>query len=422
MESALHHWLAQSFPDAGEWLYVVCVLTIIAITAVALHIILHYVFIRFLGNYLKDSSSNFRRRLFESHFFSRFAMIIQGAVIYVQARIWLPKDSDLIETIGVCAELWMLLFSVLTVFALLTAIEKITDETDVGRRLPIRGFSQSIKLITSILGLIFAISIVFNKSPIMLLSGLGAMTAILTLVFKDTILGFVAGIQLSANRMLQVGDWVEMPKYNADGDVIEINLNTVKVRNWDKTITTIPAYALITDSFKNWRGMQESGGRRIKRSFFINATSVKFLTQQDIDRLRRASLLSDYIESKITEITEANRALNADLEFPVNGRRLTNLGTFRAYLTAYLKTHPNIHQGMTAMVRQIQPDEKGIAIEIYAFTNTVAWLEYERIQSDIFDHIFAVIPEFNLQVYQAPTGQDLQNLTQKLLHSTVEKS
>lgn len=422
MESALHHWLAQSFPDAGEWLYAVCVLAIIAITAVALHIILHYVFIRFLGNYLKDSSSNFRRRLFESHFFSRFAMIIQGAVIYVQARIWLPKDSDLIDTIGVCAELWMLLFSVLTVFALLTAIEKITDATDVGRRLPIRGFSQSVKLITSILGLIFAISIMFNKSPIMLLSGLGAMTAILTLVFKDTILGFVAGIQLSANRMLQVGDWVEMPKYNADGDVIEINLNTVKVRNWDKTITTIPAYALITDSFKNWRGMQESGGRRIKRSFFINATSVKFLTQQDIDRLRRASLLSDYIESKITEITEANRALNADLEFPVNGRRLTNLGTFRAYLTAYLKAHPNIHQGMTAMVRQIQPDEKGIAIEIYAFTNTVAWLEYERIQSDIFDHIFAVIPEFDLQVYQAPTGQDLQNLTQKLLHSTVEKS
>lgn len=421
MESMLHQWLAHSFPEAGEWLYILCVLAIIGITAIVLHVILHVVFLRLLGAYLKDSESIFRRTLFETRFFDRLAMIFQGAVLYVQALIWLPKDSELIEAIGVFSELWLLLFGCLTLFALLSAIEKVSDSTDIGRRLPVRGISQSVKLITSILGLIFSISILFNKSPIMLLSGLGAMTAILTLVFKDTILGFVAGIQLSANRMLQIGDWVEMPKYNADGDVIEINLNTVKVRNWDKTITTIPAYALITDSFKNWRGMQESGGRRIKRSFFINATSVKFLNQEDIARLRRASLLTDYIETKIDEITHANQALNVDLDFPVNGRRLTNLGTFRAYLTAYLKAHPSIHQGMTAMVRQIQPDEKGIAIEIYAFTNTVAWLEYERIQSDIFDHIFAVVPEFDLRVYQAPTGQDLQNLTQKLLHSTVEK-
>src|SRR5690606_25539512 len=264
MESMLHQWLAHSFPEAGEWLYILCVLAIIGITAIVLHVILHVVFLRLLGAYLKDSESIFRRTLFETRFFDRLAMIFQGAVLYVQALIWLPKDSELIEAIGVFSELWLLLFGCLTLFALLSAIEKVSDSTDIGRRLPVRGISQSVKLITSILGLIFSISILFNKSPIMLLSGLGAMTAILTLVFKDTILGFVAGIQLSANRMLQIGDWVEMPKYNADGDVIEINLNTVKVRNWDNTITTIPAYALITDSFKNWRGMQESGGRRIK--------------------------------------------------------------------------------------------------------------------------------------------------------------
>jgi miniconductance mechanosensitive channel len=210
--------------------------------------------------------------------------------------------------------------------------------------------------------------------------------------------------------MLSLGDWLEMPKYGADGEVIDISLTTVKIRNWDKTITTIPTYALISDSFKNWRGMSESGGRRIKRAIHIDATSVHFLSEEDIARLRKAQLLSDYMQQKLMEIDSYNREQQIDSSSPTNGRRLTNLGTFRAYLTAYLKANPNIHSDMTQMVRQLHPGAEGIPIEIYAFTNDTEWLAYENIQADIFDHIFAVLPEFDLRVYQSPTGHDLQQL------------
>ena len=236
------------------------------------------------------------------------------------------------------------------------------------------------------------------------------MTAVLLLVFKDAILGFVAGIQLSANEMLALGDWLEMPKYGADGSVIDISLTTVKVRNWDNTITTIPAYALIADSFKNWRGMSESGGRRIKRAIFIDATSVKFLQPDDIVRLRRTALLSDYIEKKIAEIETENQQAGLDLTSLVNGRRLTNLGTFRAYLIAYLRQHKSIHTNMTQIVRQLAPEPTGIPLEIYAFSKDTAWVNYEAIQSDIFDHVFAILPEFGLRVYQAPSGYDVQSI------------
>jgi miniconductance mechanosensitive channel len=233
---------------------------------------------------------------------------------------------------------------------------------------------------------------------------------VLLLIFKDPILGLVAGIQLSANDMLAVGDWLEMPKFGADGDVIDISLTTVKVRNWDKTITTIPAYALISDSFKNWRGMTESGGRRIKRAVHIDATSVRFLDEDDLKRLRRAQLLADYIEHKVRDIEAYNKENQIDPESPVNGRRLTNLGTFRAYLTAYLRAHKGIHKDMTLMVRQLSPGADGVPLEIYAFSNDTAWVNFEGIQADIFDHIFAVIPEFGLRIHQSPTGYDMQQI------------
>lgn len=273
-----------------------------------------------------------------------------------------------------------------------------------------RGIFQSIKLIGALLTIIFAISLLIGKSPVILFSGLGAMTAVLLLVFKDPILGLAAGIQLSANNMLAVGDWLEMPKFGADGDVIEISLTTVKVRNWDKTITSVPAYALISDSFKNWRGMSESGGRRIKRAVNIDATSVHFLDEKDVQRLRKAQLLTDYIEHKVRDITEYNTENKIDPESPVNGRKLTNLGTFRAYLTAYLRANKGIHPNMTQMVRQLAPGADGVPLEIYAFTNNTAWVIYEGIQSDIFDHIFAVIPEFGLRIHQSPTGYDMQQI------------
>ena len=238
----------------------------------------------------------------------------------------------------------------------------------------------------------------------------GAMTAVLMLVFKDPILGLVAGIQLSANDMLKIGDWLEMPKYGADGAVTDIGLTTVKVRNWDNTITTIPTYALISDSFKNWRSMSESGGRRIKRSLNIDTGSVHFLSEEEQRRLQRNPLLHSYLNVKTQELSQHNREIAVDLASPLNGRRLTNLGTLRAYLEAYLRAHPRIHQNMTLMVRQLAPTPEGLPLEIYAFTNTTVWAEYESIQADIFDHILAVIDEFGLRVHQTPTGNDLRGM------------
>jgi miniconductance mechanosensitive channel len=234
------------------------------------------------------------------------------------------------------------------------------------------------------------------------------MSAVLMLIFKDTILGFVAGVQLSTNDMLRVGDWIEMPQLNADGDVIDIALHTVKVRNWDKTITTIPSWRLISDSYKNWRGMQETGGRRIKRALYIDASSVHFLDDEEIRRLARLRLLADYLPSKERDVAQWNHGLGKAAALPANRRRLTNLGTFRAYVQAYLDRHPQIHRELSCMVRQLASEAQGIPLELYCFTTTVAWADYEGIQADIFDHLFALLPEFGLALYQQPSGRDVR--------------
>jgi miniconductance mechanosensitive channel len=252
------------------------------------------------------------------------------------------------------------------------------------------------------------IAIVLNKSPLYFLTGLGALSAVLMLIFKDPILGFVAGIQLTANKMVARGDWLEMPKYDADGDVLEIGLTTVKVQNWDKTITTIPTYALISESFKNWRGMQESGGRRIKRFVYLDLGSIKFCTEEMLERFSRIQYITEYIERKKKEISEYNEAFQVDTSILVNGRHLTNIGTFRAYVTAYLKNHPMINQDMTFLVRQLAPTPQGLPLEIYVFCKDKIWANYEAIQADIFDHILAVVPEFDLRVFQEPSGGDFR--------------
>lgn len=249
-----------------------------------------------------------------------------------------------------------------------------------------------------------------RQIPLILLSGLGAMTAVLMLVFKDPIMGLVAGIQLSANNMISLGDWLEMPKYGADGAVIDISLTTVKVRNWDNTVTTIPTYSLISDSFKNWQAMTKSGGRRIKRSLSLDINSIHFLDKKQIDDLEKAHLLAPYIKNKESEINDFNATLGNESQVPLNQRAMTNIGTFRAYVEAYLKNHPNVHKQMTIMVRQLAPTSDGLPIEIYAFTNTTVWVQYEAIQSDIFDHIFAILPQFGLRVHQSPTGNDVRAL------------
>jgi miniconductance mechanosensitive channel len=411
---SIEGYLRQTLDKLGlgdnEQAYVASIFLVIALTSAIIYWVLHRVVLNVVSDNVKDSQRIWAQALYRRKLFTRLALTLQGIIIYAQAYLWLDADAPALPVIGLITHLWVLLFGMLSFFSLLDTLEDISAASPSGRRLPLKGLFQGVKLTGSIFALIFAIALLIGKSPLILFSGLGAMTAILLLIFKDPILGLVAGIQLSANNMLALGDWLEMPKYGADGEVTDINLTTVKVRNWDKTITTIPTYALISDSFKNWRGMSESGGRRIKRAIYIDVTSVQFLDDHDLIRLRRAKLITDYIEQKIIEIAEHNRTHNVDDESPTNGRRLTNLGTLRAYLTAYIKSNQYINLIMTHMVRQLDPEPHGIPIQIYAFANTTEWLPYENIQADIFDHIFAILPEFGLRLYQSPTGHDMQQI------------
>jgi len=258
-------------------------------------------------------------------------------------------------------------------------------------------------------GLLF-IAALLDRSPVLLLSGFGAMTAVLLLVFKDTLLSLVASVQLTAQDMVRVGDWIEVPQFGADGDVVDVELHTIKVQNWDKTITTIPTHRLISDSFKNWRGMSVSGGRRIKRALYLDASSIQFMSDEDVERCKRFLLLDGYIAGKEDELDNYNQELAgktaAERNAAVNMRRLTNVGTFRAYALRYLEQHPQIHKGMTLIVRQLPPGPQGLPIELYCFTTTTAWDEYEDIQADIFDHLLAIVPEFNLRLFQQPAGTE----------------
>ena len=305
---------------------------------------------------------------------------------------------------------YMVLVSTMALTALLGAANTVYSSLPVAKVRPLKGFVQLLQIVVWIVGGVLIVATLLDRSPLILLSGFGAMTAILLLVFKDTILSLVASVQLTAQDMVRVGDWIEMPQFGADGDVIDVQLHTVKVQNWDKTITTIPTHRLISDSFKNWRGMQSTGARRIKRSVLIDVNSIRFQSRQEIDHFKRFALLKDYIAAKEAELAAYNDALEHEVSEAVNMRRLTNIGTFRAYAESYLQNHPRIHKGMTLMVRQLGADAHGLPLEIYCFTNTTVWAEYEGIQADVFDHLLAIIPEFGLRIYQQPAGSDLANL------------
>jgi miniconductance mechanosensitive channel len=309
---------------------------------------------------------------------------------------------------------------IVVVLALDAALEVVVDiyrSRESTRGVPIRGFVQVTKLVLYFLTGILVVSILLNKTPLYLISGLGALTAVLMLIFRDAILGFVAGIQLAANNMVAQGDWIEMPKYGADGEVMEVTLATVKVQNWDKTITTIPTYALISESFKNWRGMAESGGRRIKRALNIDMSTIKFCDEEMLRRFAKIQYISEYIEKKKLELEAFNQSIKADNASLANGRRMTNIGTFRAYVKAYLWNHPQVNRDMTFIVRQLPPTESGLPVEVYVFCKDKVWANYESIQADIFDHILAVVPQFDLRVFQNPAGADFR----ELLGSTADK-
>ena len=387
----------------------VIIFGIILLTAIVVHIILHRIVLRTFERRAQASSKLWLQIITQNKLFHRLAFTLQGIIVNVQAVLWLQKGSDAAQILTTCAQLWVMLYALLSFFSLLDVIFNLSQKLSAASQLPLKGIFQGVKLVSAILVGILIISLLLGQSPAILISGLGAMAAVLMLVFKDPILGLVAGIQLSANDMLKLGDWLEMPKYGADGAVTDIGLTTVKVRNWDNTITTIPTWSLVSDSFKNWSGMSASGGRRIKRSINIDTTSVHFLDEQEQQRLIQAKLLKPYMDSRHQEIDEWNREHGSEASV-LNLRKMTNVGTFRAYLNEYLRNHPRIRKDMTLMVRQLAPDNNGLPMEIYCFTNTVVWAEYESIQADIFDHIFAVVEEFGLRVYQSPTGNDIRSL------------
>jgi miniconductance mechanosensitive channel len=342
---------------------------------------------------------------------NRMAHLAPALVIYVFVPIALQGFDTLISITRNAVLIYMILISMLVLDSLLSAAEEVYQNFRAAKEIPIKGFVQVLKLMVYFVTAIFVISILLNKTPVYLLSGIGTLAAVMMLVFRDSILGFVAGIQLAANRMVAVGDWIEMPKYGADGDVLEVALTTVKVQNWDKTITTIPTYALISESFKNWRGMSESGGRRIKRAVNIDMGSIRFCDEEMLNRFAKIQYIADYIESKKQELEAFNESARVDNASLANGRRMTNIGTFRAYVVAYLRHHPMIRQDMTFLVRQLPPTQYGLPLEIYVFSKDQVWANYEAIQADIFDHVLAVLPEFDLRVYQNPTGADFRILS-----------
>ncbi len=333
------------------------------------------------------------------------ALVIQKGILLVPD---LPAAAE--KVVSNLTSIYMIAVVTLTVTAVLSAINQIYEARPGTRNRPIKGFIQLAQLVLYIIGGILVIAVLIDRSPVILLSGLGAITAVLMVVFKDTLLSLAASIQLTTQELIRVGDWLEVPQFGADGDVIDVALYTITVQNWDKTISTIPTYQLVAGSFKNWRGMSESGGRRIKRSINIDLNSIRFLTSNEVERLAGIGLIKDYIASKQEELQSYNANVETPDEPNVNQRHLTNIGTLRAYIRNYLRQHPKIHDNMTLIVRQLQPGPEGLPIEIYCFSNDTNWDNYEAIQADIFDHIFAIVPEFGLRLFQQPTGSDFAQL------------
>lgn len=340
--------------------------------------------------------------------FRRLAQMIPSLIVQFGLSLVPELSTAFRHGLGNIAVAVTILFQMLVLGALLNALLDIYARSSHARTRSIKGYVQLTKMALYVLGAIIIVATLIDRSPLLLLSGLGAMSAVILLIYKDTLLSFVAGVQLTSNDMLRVGDWIEMPQVGADGDVVDITLHTVKVQNFDKTIVSIPTWRLMSESFKNWRGMQQAGGRRIKRSLFIDASGVRFLRDDEEQRLSHVRLLTDYIGRKQTELKIWNEAQGNVAELAANRRRMTNIGTFRAYALAYLKTHPNVQSNMTCMVRQLQTTAQGVPLEIYCFTRTTVWADYERIQGDIFDYLLAILPEFGLSLYQQPSGNDLR--------------
>lgn len=325
--------------------------------------------------------------LFNERMMTSFCRMIPPIMFYLLLPFVFNNIPQVLDILLKGCLIYLVITTLMLVNSFLNSLYEISNEHETLRNRPLKGIYQMINLVAIGIGIILIISILIDQNAATILAGLGASAAVLMLIFKDSILGLVAGVQLSANDMLRPGDWITMPKYGADGDVLEVSLTTVKVRNFDKTITTIPPYALVSDSFQNWRGMRETGGRRIKRSIFIDMTTVHFCSEREKEMFASRGWIDEAQAKPETQVV--------------------NLYVFRNYLQNYLKEHPRTHKELMIMVRQMQPTSEGLPLEIYCFSNTTVWLEYEQIQGEIFDHILAVIPEFGLRIFQRPSGNDL---------------
>ena len=386
--------------------------TLILAAILIYHIVL-YIIRKTINTFIQKSESKRDDILLKNKVFKRLCLLIPAYIIRYNIADAIPSFPILTSTIILFTKIYEVFVYSRVLDSVLTTLNDIYDTYEVSKSKPIKGFIQVLKIIIYIVCFLLIIAILTDKQLSNILIGLGTLSAVLMLVFKDPILGFVGGLQLTINDMLRIGDWIVMEKSKADGEVLEIGLTTVKVQNWDMTITTIPTYSLISDSFTNWRGMQNSGGRRIARSFVIDIDTVKFCTPEMLERYKKYQLVTNYIIEKEKEVEEYNKTNNIDNSNLVNGRRQTNIGIFRAYLTEYLANCPYINKDMTFMIRQLAPTEFGIPMQVYAFSSNKEWIKYENIQSDIFDHIFAVVPMFDLKIYQKPSSNTLEKINNR---------
>jgi len=399
--------LFETYPlvETGVWL-----LGLLLVAWIANNLTRRYI-LKLISRVVAQTRFTWDDAILKRKVFRRLANIAPAFVFYYGMPLVPGVTPELVTLVQRVAMGFVVLILVLSLDGLLTALNDIYSTRPDAKSRPIKGYLQIVKIVLYIGAGIVVVSTLIGQPPTMILGGFGAMTAVLLLVFKDTILSLVASVQITQYDMLAVGDWIEMPKYGADGTVIDIALHTIKIQNFDKTISTIPTHKFIEDSSKNWRGMSDSGGRRIKRSLNLDLNTVRFLTDEEIEHLSRFELLKEYFEEKLQEIGMHNAMKEEGApDLIPNIRRLTNVGTLRAYIVEYLRQHPLTHQDMTLIVRQLEPGPEGLPMQIYAFSSDTNWANYESFQADIFDHIFAILPEFGLRPFQIPTGTDLQSI------------
>lgn len=414
--SKLSLWIQETLTNwevSPEWIVYIKLIFLSFIVALIIYISL-YITKKIVDSILLKASNlshmTFFKYLFENRLPHYLGLLLPYIIISITLPIILSDFPKSISPISKVADIYLVIIVISILMSVIKSGSDVLSEKPAFKDKPMKSYLQVIKMILSLFGTVVIFSILTGKSAATFFAAMGAASAVLLLMFKDSIMGFVASIQVSTNDTVRIGDWITMPKYGADGDVIDITLNTVKVQNFDKTITTIPTYALISDSFQNWRGMQSSGGRRIKRSITIKQASIRYISDEELPDFKRIQGISQYIDERQAEINEHNERIGADRSIPVNGRNMTNSGLFRKYIEWYLQNHPGTNKKMTLMVRQLPPTETGLPFELYVFTNTTNWIQYEYIMADIFDHLIAAVQYFDLQIFEREAGNDIRHI------------